>query len=271
MIPSLTVALMLGVARAEDGDAPPAETSETGETEGAAEDVLSRHRAPFDVLVEQAIGSTSVPVEYNWRRTKVQVAATGNHYFELNNFNSLRAGGMVRLPSDSMLFEMQVSRVWVWDTPSSELLAYTPYRQPGRPSRMELDINVGFPLAEGVVTVFPRWFPSVQMVLNAYGGLRYLLYPAGFSGMRVRDIGSAIFTPTLSAAEQANLDALRLDAMQLDPARYGLMFGMGNDFYFRQGLFFSPRAMFALPVLAPATQTNLLFWAEFSLSVGVAF
>ena len=58
MIPSLTVALMLGVARAEDGDAPPAETSETGETEGAAEDVLSRHRAPFDVLVEQAIGST---------------------------------------------------------------------------------------------------------------------------------------------------------------------------------------------------------------------
>jgi hypothetical protein len=271
VILSLTLVLLLGEARAEDGEPPPAETSETGEADGEEADVLSRHRAPFDVLVEQAIGTTSVPVEYNWRRTKVQVAATGNHYFELNNFNSLRAGGMVRLPSDSMLFEVHVSRVWVWDTPSSELLAYTPYRQPGRPSRMEIDITVGVPLAEGVVTVFPRWFPAVQMVLNAYGGLRYLLYPVGFSGMQVRDIGSAILTPTLNEVERANIDETRLDAMQIDPARYGLMAGMGNDLYFRQGVFLSPRAMFALPILAPATETDLLFWADFSLAVGVAF
>ena len=86
-----------------------------------------------------------------------------------------------------------------------------------------------------------------------------------------RDIGRVLLSPTLSETEQDNLDAIRLDAMGLDPARYGLMIGVGNDLYVRQGVFVSPRAMFAVPILAPATETDLLFWADFSLVIGVAF
>ena len=40
-------------------------------------------------------------------------------------------------------------------------------------------------MAEGVVTVWPRFFPAVQMVFSGYAGLRYTLYPQGFRGMTI--------------------------------------------------------------------------------------
>ena len=46
------------------------------------------------------------------------------------------------------------------------------------------------------------------------------------------------------------MDDDRLDAMEVDSARYGLMGGFGNDFYFKQGIFVAPRVMFSRPVLA---------------------
>jgi len=270
LIPELLLAAWLAApARAEPPPAdPPAEAPPP--EEAPPEDPLAPWRAPFEVLAERAIGTTSRPVEYNWRRSKVQLAAMGDHLYELNNFNSLRAGGMARLPSERLIFELGASYVWVWDTPSSEQLALTPYRQPGRPDRLELDFGVAVPLAEGVVTTFPRFFPAAQLVLHAIGELRYAVYPGAFEGLRAREAAAALFAPALSEAEIDNLDGDRLDAMQIDPGRYGLLLGMGNDVYFRQGIFVSPRAMFALPILALATRTELLFWADVSLVVGVS-
>jgi len=242
-----------------------------GDKEDDDDDALSPYRVPFAVLADRTIGTASQPVEFNWRKSTVQVAATGNHYFELNNFNSLRAGGMARFPAGGGIMELGLSYVWVWDTPSSELLAFTPYRQPGRPNRMELDLTLGLPLAEGVVTTSPRIFPAVQMVFNAYAGLRYLIYPTAFKGLKPREVAAAIVSPLLSETELDNLDDKRLDAMQVDSGRYGLMVGVGDDLYFRNGLFFSPRLMMALPIIAPASGTDLLFWADLSLIVGVAF
>lgn len=257
-----------GVGFASDDDGA---GSEGEDSEEESDDPLSRYRTPFGVLVERTIGTSSRPVEFNWRRTKVQVAATGNHLFELNNFNSLRAGGLARFPAGGGIFELGVSYVWVWDTPSSELLAFTPYRQPGRPERLELDLTVGYPLAEGVVTVAPRFFPAVELVFNAYAGLRYLFYPGTFDGMRPREVAGALASPFLTDSEIEQLDERRLDAMQVDSGRYGLMVGVGDDIYFRQGVFVAPRLMMAVPVLQPASQTELLFWADLSLTIGVAF
>lgn len=244
-----------------------------GESEPSAEpeDPLSDYRTPFDVLAKRTIGTTSKPVEFNWRRTTVQVAAIGDHLFELNNFNSLRSGALTRFPSGGLIYELGLTYVWVWDTPSSELLAFTPYRQPGRPDRLELDFNVGIPLAEGVVTTAPRWFPAVELVFNAYAGVRYLIYPGAFDGMKVSAAARAVLSPTLSQEERDNLEERRLDAMEVDSGRYGLMMGVGNDIYFKQGVFVSPRVMFSLPLLAAATETELLWWADLSIAIGVAF
>ncbi|MFZ5479438.1 MAG: hypothetical protein ACOZNI_21920 [Myxococcota bacterium] len=234
------------------------------------DDPLAPHRVPFPELAERAIGTASQPVEFNWRRTKVHGAATGSQLFELNNFNSLRVGGLARFPTGGALVELGVSYVRTWDTPSSALLALTPYRQPGRPDRMDVDLAVGFPIAEGVVTVAPRFFPSLQLVLNAYVGLRYQLYPDAFEGMKAGEVFGAVLSPALTEAELDNLEDRRLDAMQVDTGRYGLTVGLGNDLYFRQGFFLSPRASFSLPVLAPASGTELLFWGDVSLAVGFA-
>lgn len=235
------------------------------------EDVLSRYRARFDVLADRTIGTTSRPVEFNWRRTTAHVALTGSYLVELNNFNSMRAGALLRVPTGGALVELGVSYAGVWDSPSSRLLALTPYRQPGHPQRLEIDAAVGFPLAEGVVTTFPRFFPAVQMVFSAYGGLRYVLYPPGFARMKPGEVLGAIVAPRLSEAEIDNLEHARLDAMEVDSGRYGFLVGFGNDLYFESGFFVSPRLLIAVPLLEPATETELLVWADLSLAVGLAF
>ena len=94
LTPSWLLALALFATPALAQDTPP-EEEEDVPTE---EDPLSPHRTRFDVLTDRAIGTASIPVEFNWRRTKVHVAGTGSFLFELNNFDSARVGGMVRLP-----------------------------------------------------------------------------------------------------------------------------------------------------------------------------
>ena len=130
---------------------------------------------------------------------------------------------------------------------------------------------MGLPLAEGVVTTAPRWFPAVQLVFNAYAGVRYAVYPSGYRGLRAGQVASSILSPALLQDEIDNLDDARLDSMQVDPGRYGVLLGFGNDIYFKQGLFISPKLMVAVPLFAPTNGTNLLVWADCTLALGVAF
>jgi hypothetical protein len=284
-LPAILWAVLMAHARDESAeDPPPAEAAPdeqpAGEPEDAAgpddadspahSDPIARYRTGFDVLADRAIGTTSRPVEFNWRTSPAHLAASGSFLFELNNFDSVRGGAMARLPTGGLLLELGLSYVGVWNTPSSRQLSLTPYRQPGRPDRLELDVTVGLPLAEGVVTTAPRFFPAVQMVFVAYAGVRYLVYPTGFAHMKPGQVGGAIFSPTLTEIELDNLEDRRLAAMQVDLGRYGLMLGLGNDLYFKSGVFLSPRMMLAVPLLAPATQTELRLWADLSLAVGVA-
>ena len=232
---------------------------------------IERYRVPFAVLADRAIGTTSTPVEFDWRRNKVQVGVWGSFLSELNNFNSLRGGALVRLPSKGLIWEVGLSYVAVGDTAASRDLALTPYRQAGRPRRGELDVGVAAPLAEGVVTTVPRWFPAVQMVLQGYVDLRYRVYPTAYRGMTVGEVARSIVDPQLSPLERNNLEEARLQAMTVDRERFGLLMGVGNDFYFKPGLFLSPRVMFSVPLLAPVTETQLLWWSDAQLAVGAAF
>lgn len=253
--------LCLGAALAQE-PAPP---------EREPDDGLAPYRVPFDVLADRTIGTTSRPVAFDWRNRTLMVAFQGTFQAELNNFNSLRGGGLVRLPGPGILWEFGASWVQVWDTPSSELLALTPYRQPGRPSRIELDVTAAVPLAEGIVTSSPKWFPAAQLVFEGLVGLRYRIHPTGFRGLKPGQILSGSLSPTLREDELANLETARLDAMETDPERYGLVAGLANDIYLKPGVFISPRALFSVPLFAPASQTDLLWWGEASVAVGYAW
>jgi hypothetical protein len=136
---------------------------------------------------------------------------------------------------------------------------------------MELDLGVAVPIAEGGVTTRVRALPAMQLTFNLYGSMRYLWYPGAQQGMTAGETVGALFSPTLSPREIDNLDDNRLESMQVDPGRYGLMLGFGNDLYFAQGLFVSPRIQMAIPLLAPATKTALAVWVDLSLHVGWAF
>ena len=265
-----TLLLLAGPAWAQE-ETPTPEEADAPTVDVPEEDPLSAYRVRFDVLVDRTIGTASQPVVFNWRRSTVHAAATGSFLVELNTFNSMRAGGMVRLPGQRSIVELGLSWAEVWDSQSSRQLAYTPYRQPGRPDRLDLDVMVGLPLAEGVVTAAPRLFPATQLVLNGYVGLRYGLYPTGWGGMTPGQVVGAIFNPVMTEIELDNLESARLDAMEVDPQRYGFMAGLGNDIYFEQGFFVSPRLLLSLPLLAPATQTRLVMTADASVVIGMAF
>ncbi len=232
---------------------------------------LDAYRMPLELLAERSIGRASRRVRYDWRRGLVQLGPLGGLPAELNNYDSLRAGGFARVPYGNFLLEASLAYVWVFGSESSDRLALTPYRQPGRPDRFELDLSAGFAVAEGVVTPVPGLLPAAQLVLNAQALFRYRIYPSAFADLGLKDTLLAIVSGSLSDTEVENLEDERLAGMQIDPARYELLVGLSTDVYFQSGLFFSYRLLVATPLLAFMTETALPFGLELDLAAGLAF
>lgn len=268
--PAVTTATASPDTSPDSSSAPPKQgTSE--KPDRSPDRSIDAHRIPFEELNERMIGSTSQSVRFNWRKVTVGVGGTGSSLLELNNFGSNRIGVAVRRPMFGMMGELAITRVSTWSTPSSDLLSLTPYRQAGRPSRYELDFNLAFPLAEGVVTAWPGWFPATQLVFSATGGARYLFYPGSWEGMTLLEASTALIAPYLNDIELENLEGARNRGMAIDRARYSLLAGLQVDVYFHQGAYLSPRALIALPILSGFGNNAIGFWWELSFGLGWAF
>ncbi len=250
---------------------PPPFADPIPEPERLPDTAIEAHRTPFDTLVDRAIGRTSRPVRYDWRKATVEVGLSGALPAELNNFQSWRAGAFARVPVSGLLLGVEASYVWVYGTDSTDRLALTPYRQPGRPDRIEVDLTLAFPLAEGIVTAWPGWFPSAELVLQSHLDVRYLLYTGAFDGYDFTDTARALFSGSLSDRDLANLESDRLPGMQIDRGRYAILAGLGADLYFQSGLFFSHKLLVAVPLLAAATESELYVWLELHLLTGISF
>lgn len=235
------------------------------------DDSLERYRTPFEVLSERMIGEASRALRFDWRRKTLGVGVLGSQLLELNNFTSARLGGFARTPLGNLMTEAAVTWVFTGGSESSERLALTPYRQSGRPSRLELDLNLGYPLAEGVVTAWPGFFPATELVFSVQAGFRYLYYPGELHGAGFREIAKAVFAPKLSDRELENLEEDRLPGMEVDGARYNLLAGLSVDLYFKSGGFVAPRAMIAVPILSSLSDSGLGWWWELSLGLGWMF
>lgn len=231
---------------------------------------LERYRTPLEALNERMIGTASRSVRFDWRKSKLGLALLGSELLERNNFGSTRLGLLARRPFGGVMGELAVTRAFTWGTDSSDKLSRTPYRQYGRPSRFELDVNVAYPLAEGVVTAWPSFFPAAELVFSANAGFRYLFYPEALGGARFVEVASAVLAPRLTERELAQLEPVRPPGMLIDRARYGLLAGLALDVYLQPGAFISPRAMVAFPLLAPVTGTGLGLWWELTLGIGWA-
>jgi hypothetical protein len=268
MIRSLLVFFVLLSPRAVLAeDAAPAPEPSSADSE-KVDDTLEGFRTPLDALTERMIGTASKSVRFDWRKSTLGLGLIGNELLERNNFGSTRFGVMARKPFGNFMGEVAIAYASTWGTDSTEKLSHTPYRQYGRPSRFELDVNAGYPLAEGVVTAMPGFFPATELVLSANAGLRYLVYPGAMGGMNFQQVATSLLAPRLSDHELAQLEPSRLGGMQIDPARYGLLAGLSVDVYFGSGGFLSSRAMMAVPVLSGITGTGLGAWWELSLALG---
>lgn len=227
-------------------------------------------RMPFETLLGRSIGQTSRAVRFDWRRSTLGVAAHGSQLSELNTFRSGRFGLSLRTPVGDLMGELGLSYVQTRSTNSSRALAQTPFRQAGRPSRLELDLSASFPLAEGVVTALPAFVPPMEMVFSVTGSWRYAYYRGSQAGFGFGRRLGTLFRPALTDEELQNLEARRLGGMEIDRSRMALMVGFSNDIYFSSGVFVTPRAMLNVP-LGALTDTNLGFWWEIGLSAGWAF
>jgi hypothetical protein len=228
------------------------------------ETTLERYRTPIDAMMERMIGMASRAVRLDWRRKRVGFGVLGGRLLELNNFGSARLGGLVRKPFGGFMGELAINRVFTWGSESTKKLALTPYRQLGRPSRFELDLNVAYPLAEGVATARAGFFPATELVFSANAGLRYLYYHGALSGVGFRRTATGLLRPQLTRRELDKLEDRRLPGMQVDGARYNLLAGFSLDVYFHGGGFLAPRVMATLPV----TGSSLDWWWDVSLALG---
>lgn len=265
MIHSLALVIGLLAPPAEKpAEKPPAEPRKIDTS-------INAYRSAYDALSERAIGRASRAVRFDWRRGTMQAGIIGGLPVELNNFDALRAGLFVRLPTERLMFEWALAWVFVSGSEATESLALTPYRQSARPDHLELDFSVGYPLAEGVITPVPGALPAAQILLKAEGQFRYLFYPTAWSGLGFLEGLRAVFRGRLEEQELENLEDVREPGMKIDPARYGLWGGFSTDIFFQSGLFFSQKAIVAIPLLARPTRTELYFGFELSLSAGYAF
>jgi hypothetical protein len=262
----VTPSLLLSTWLALAGEA--AGVLATGEPAGSEtrkdDTTLERYRTPLDAMMERMIGIASRAVRVDWRRKNLGFGLLGGRPLELNNFGSARLGGFVRKPLGNVMGEIAVNRVFTWGSESTKKLALTPYRQVGRPSRFELDLNVAYPLAEGVATARAGFFPATELVFSANAGLRYLYYHGALSGVGFRRTVTGLAAPRLSSRELDKLEDRRLPGMQVDGARYNLLAGFSLDVYFRGGGFLAPRVMATLPI----TGSDLDWWWDVSLALG---
>ncbi len=270
MIRSLVVLVVLLSSRAVLAEEAQAREQPPAAEPEKADDTLEGFRTPLDALTERMIGAASKSVRFDWRKSTLGFGLIGSELLERNNFGSTRFGVMARRPFGNFMGEVALSRAFTWGTDSTEKLALTPYRQYGRPSRFELDVNVGYPLAEGVVTAMPGFFPATELVFSANAGFRYLIYPGSMGGMSLQQVATSLIAPRLTEHELQRLESSRPGGMQIDPARYGLLAGLSVDVYFGSGGFLSPRAMVAVPLVGGITGSGLGFWWELSLALGWA-
>ncbi|MCA9546722.1 MAG: hypothetical protein KC613_20090 [Myxococcales bacterium] len=229
---------------------------------------LEAWRTRFDALTERALGRTAKRVRYDWRKDWIQAGLNGGLPAELNNYNSLRAGAFVRVPIQDLLLAFELHYVFVSADESADKIALTPYRQPGRPDRFELDVGVSLPLAEGIVTAVPDFMPATQLVLSAQFDFRYLIYPGAYAGLDFLETLRALVDNEFSDQELQNIDDQRLPGMAIDRARYHLLTGLGLDLYFQSGLFISPRMLIHLPL---TSATKLYLGLELDVAVGMSF
>jgi hypothetical protein len=237
---------------------------------------LPAERTPLPLLQERFVGVASRAIRFDWRSRTAMVGVVANELIERNNFASVRAGVLGRKAFGDLILEGAV--VWAdsFATSGSEIIALTPYRQAGRPARAELEVNVAYALAEGVTTAMPWFLPPAELVLHAVAGARYLLYPQLFVG-RPADLpadlttAASIVSPVLSDDDVRVLERSAAPGMAIDRSRLQVLVGLATDVYFAPGIFVSPRALIAPPLVGAFTQTSLGWWWELGLVGGVAW
>jgi hypothetical protein len=249
---------------------PPPEAAPS-KPEPEKDETIERYRTPFDALNERMIGQASRAVRYDWRNQTVSFGVTGGGLAELNNFQSERIGGFVRTAVSSFMLELAVTAALTQPTESSALLSLTPYRQSGRPSRIEIDLNLGIPLIEGVSTPRWGWLPTVEMVVFLQIDLRYRIYPGGVANLSAGDTVLALFSPKMWDQETFNLEPQRLPGMRIDRGKYDLLAGLTFEFQLQNGIFLAPRIMLCPPILAGFSGSNMQWWWDFGASLGWGF
>ncbi len=232
---------------------------------------IEMHRTPVDAMTEHFLGSAARAVRFDWRRSTAAVALYGSELLERNTFGSYRIGATGRKAFGDVMTEVAVTYMRPVATEASNQLALTPYRQNGRPWHVEVDVNAAYPLVEGVVTPLFDFVPPAEVVLMGVGGFRYLFYPLSFAKQKVIDTLPDLAFPALTAEELQGIEPTALPGMLVDRARYHTMAGLMLDVYFQPGFLISPRALIAVPILAPVTQTGLGLWWELSVALGYAF
>ena len=220
----------------------------------------------FNSFVDRVVGQAFRPTVFNWRKSSDMWLFEMGMPTELNNFESKRFSVLYRIPQDDYSWDLGIAWVNTKETLSSQKIGLTPYRQYGRPSRLELDGGLSVVLSEGISTFFPNFIGSNQIVLSAQVRFRYLSYLTQYKGLKAKDFFNAFFTLEMQDKELENIKSKRLPGMEQDPAHYNFLWGERIDLYAKNGMSFSQGVLVGLTL-----STRLGLWWEYSIGIGYAY
>lgn len=134
-------------------------------------------------LIDDVIAETQNPRLYDWHHEQLGLEYSTFNLNEKNNFESLGYSLALRSSLSSRFFGLLGIRfVETLATPSSEMVALTPYQQAAQPSRREVFLQGALPLLAGrSFTLLSPWISDWEHVLYFKLGAQYHFTGSGYA------------------------------------------------------------------------------------------
>jgi hypothetical protein len=224
------------------------ETTLTNNSNALSNRTLNR-KVPMATLLGSAIGQSTRPSVYDWRKSTWTLEVSGAQIVEYNTFESRKFGLKARSAFNATYLTLAWHLVQTNTTAASEVISKTPYRQAGRPSRHEVTLGVEMALAEGISTWLPSFLPESQMILFVTADLTLVHYPKAWAQNQGIEKLSSLIKPTLSEAEINSLSQSRPAGMAVNTSRYFTGLGTRLDLMAANGFFATSSLSVLLPIL----------------------
>ncbi|MCX6127918.1 MAG: hypothetical protein NTX25_02495 [Proteobacteria bacterium] len=146
------------------------------------------------------------------------------------------------------------------------IYAKTPFEQEGRPTRLEWQNGLEFPLVEGISQNLITIVPASEFVLSAVAQLNLYIYPE--LNHKPVQLLKDIVKFSMDESDRQILERSSPSAMRVHRGTHSMSLGLQWDNYYKSGFGWNMRFLYERPFLS--SESHLSSWFSLALGVGYA-